>query len=101
MTTKIVILALCTLSLLALAVLALVGKLDRLYTMFYPADRLALDRLDRRVKRWRILFATDIILAEVLLFVFILIGTLDYYEWALVVVALLYFALEELWVRRA
>lgn len=101
MTTKIVILALCTLSLLALAVLALVGKLDRLYTMFYPADSLASDRLDRRVKRWRILFATDIILAEVLLFVFILIGTLDYYEWALVVVALLYFALEELWVRRA
>lgn len=101
MTTKIVILALCTLSLLALAVLALVGKLDRLYTMFHPAYSLAPDRLDRRVKRWRILFATDIILAEVLLFVFILIGTLDYYEWALVVVALLYFALEQLWVRRA
>lgn len=101
MTTEIVILALCTLSLLALAVLALVGKLDRLYTMLYPADSLAPDRLDRRVKRWRILFATDIILAEVLLFVFILIGTLDYYEWVLVVVALLYFALEELWVRRA
>lgn len=101
MTTKIVILVLCTLSLLALAVLALVGKLDRLYTMFYPADSLAPDRLDRRVKRWRILFATDIILAEVLLFVFILIGTLDYYEWALVVVALIYFALEQLWVRRA
>ena len=101
MTTKIVILVLCTLSLLALAVLALVGKLDRLYTMFYPVDSLAPDRLDRRVKRWRILFATDIILAEVLLFVFILIGTLDYYEWALVVVALLYFALEQLWVRRA
>jgi hypothetical protein len=101
MTTKIVILALCILSLLALAVLALVGKLDRLYTMFYPVNSLAPDRLDRRVKRWRILFATDIILAEVLLFVFILIGTLDYYEWALVVVALLYFALEELWVRRA
>lgn len=101
MTTKIVILALCTLSLLALAVLALVRKLDRLYTMFYPADSLAPDRLDRRVKRWRILFAMDIILAVVLLFVFILIGTLDYYEWALVVVALLYFALEELWVRRA
>lgn len=101
MTTKIVIFALCTLSLLALAVLALVGKLDRLYTMFYPADSLAPDRLDRRVKRWRVLFATDIILAEVLLFVFILIGTLDYYEWALVVVALLYFALEQLWVRRA
>ncbi|MBQ5829294.1 MAG: hypothetical protein IIW45_03710 [Alistipes sp.] len=101
MTTKIVILALCALLLLALAVLAIVGKLDRLYTMFYPADSLAPDRLDRRVKRWRILFATDIILAEVLLFVFILIGTLDYYEWALVVVALLYFALEKLWVRRA
>lgn len=101
MTTKIIVLALCTLLLLALAVLALVGKLDRLYTMFYPADSLAHDRLDRRVKRWRILFATDIILAEVLLFVFILIGILDYYEWALVVVALLYFALEELWVRRA
>lgn len=101
MTTKIIVLALCTLSLLALAVLALVGKLDRLYTMFYPADSLAPDRLDRRIKRWRILFATDIILAEVLLFVFILIGILDYYEWALVVVALLYFALEELWVRRA
>jgi hypothetical protein len=101
MTTKIVILALCILSLLALAVLALVGKLDRLYTMFYPVDSFAPNRLDRRVKRWRILFATDIILAEVLLFVFILIGTLDYYEWALVVVALLYFALEELWVRRA
>ncbi|MBO7314679.1 MAG: hypothetical protein J6U49_03340 [Alistipes sp.] len=101
MTTKIVILALCTLSLLALAVLAIVGKLDRLYTMFYPVDSLAPDRLNRRIKRWRILFATDIILAVVLLFVFILIGTLDYYEWALVVVALLYFALEELWVRRA
>lgn len=101
MTTKIIVLALCTLLLLALAVLALVGKLDRLYTMFYPADSLAPDRLDRCVKRWRILFATDIILAEVLLFVFILIDILDYYEWALVVVALLYFALEELWVRRA
>ena len=40
MTTKIIVLALCTLLLLALAVLALVGKLDRLYTMFYPADSL-------------------------------------------------------------
>lgn len=101
MTTKIIVLALCTLLLLALAVLALVGKLDRLYRGFYPADSLDSERLDRRIKRWRILFAGDIILAEVLFLVFILIGKADYYEWALFVVALLYFALEELWVRKA
>ncbi len=95
---KVLVLTLVCLAFVLFALLAFMGKLDRWYH-WSQSDN---DKpSDQRIKRWRKVFATEILIALVAIVLFGITEVFDkYYSYVLVALAIAFSLVERLWVRK-